>query len=195
MGTLLMLYRNKKLIAYALLVIGLVLGALAYRASLINDGKVAGRAEVQALWDKDKAALALAEEKAYQQRVTENKVEAAKQLEANLSNERTHHEELAKLRADLSTDRMLRGPRLCGPVVAGETKASRPRERDEPDPGVGAFPSDVERDIKSLIWEMEVVASTARSCQQFVKDNGMWPAAAEPTPASEPTTPIPAPTQ
>ena len=134
-----------------------------------------GRAEVQAVFDKYKAGLVLAENKAIIDRVDESKKLAEKQRIDNLKITKVKDDELAKVRADLaSSERLRRGKAICArPATATNTESTS--ISDATDTGGGAFREDVERDIRALILQTEEVAATARACQAFVIENGLTP--------------------
>lgn len=145
-----------------------------WRDGLIEQGHKAGKAEVQALWDQDKANQKKAEEKATADRLLANAAEKTRQDAANLETERKHHAELENVRRDLAAERLRRGKQLCGQGTPATTKTEGTGFRDDPNTPGELFPEQVEADIKQLIWETEEVAAAARSCQKFIRDNGLY---------------------
>lgn len=164
-----------KTMGVVLLIISSVLFYNHWRSSLIEEGRRLGKAEVQKLWDNDKAEQRKVVEQQLKKRLEDNAREKERQDLANVENERKHHAELDRVRRALATERLRRGKSLCtSGTAAGAAQTAGTGFRDDPDSPGELFPEQVEADIKQLIYETEVVAAAARSCQQFVRDNGLY---------------------
>lgn len=139
-------------------------------------GDARGRAAVQAIWDADKAARAVAETRAVAQRVAANAALAAQQAATSAVITKAYNEEIYTVRQRLAAAERMRRPAFCaitGPAAsAGAGGAGSGHEANSVG---GPLPDAVARDIQALILETEQVAATGRACQAFVRENGMEP--------------------
>jgi len=153
------------------LVITGALGAGYYAAT--NHYVKKGRAEVQALWDADKAKIKAAEDKAVAKRNKENE-DLRKQFSDNnevLGNK--YNEELSKVKSDLAVSRRLRvGTAICGRPSSPANPQSAPGSI-EANTGGGLVREDIERDIRALELRVEEGFAAGRACQGFVRANDL----------------------
>ncbi len=161
---------GKAIAAFAVVVV-LVAGYLGWHHHVYDQGVAAEKS----LWDADVAARQKAELAAVSKRNAENAASAELNRENNRLITRTYDEEIAALRDRIEHAPRLRvGPAICGgpaspaaPGGAGGGNAGDPAGRDVPD--------QIDRDLKSLMEEVEEALATARAAQQFIRDNGMAP--------------------
>ena len=107
-------------------------------------------------------------------RVHENAAITIKQDSINATITKADNEEMASLRARLAAAERMRKPAFCnGP--AAPAQAEGVASSNPPDPAGGLVPERVEQDIQALIMRTEEVASTARACQSFIRENGLVP--------------------
>ena len=139
-------------------------------------GVAQGRAAVQALWDADRQARAVAETKAVAQRAAENLVQARQQAVKAAAIKKVYDDEINDVRARLAVAERMRKPAFCAsagpaaPAGAGGSEGGAAA-----DPAGGLLPDAVARDIQALILQTEEVAATGRACQAFVRANGLAP--------------------
>lgn len=121
------------------------------RTSRYHAGVRAGKAEVQARWEMDRLARSEAA-----------RLDALERAKISNDVQGKYDAEVNKLRADLRRSERLRvGTAICGTAettpdsASGDSAGTRGRILSE----------EMDRDIKSLIQETELVAATARACQ------------------------------
>ena len=161
-----------KLPGWLYLTVALMAGVAVGGAYLHAHGVSQGRADVQALWDADKAARADAETKAVARRVAENLAQAKQQAATALAITKVYDEEISNVRARLAAERMRRPAFCASPGPAAAADANGTAGGPAADPASGLLPDAVARDIQALILQTEEVAATGRACQMFVRENG-----------------------
>ena len=163
-----------KLPGWAYLVVALLMAGAIGSAYLHAHGVAQGRETVQALWDADKTARAVAETKAVAQRVAENLAQAKQQAATALAITKAYDEEINNVRARLAAAERMRRPAFCaspGPAAAADANGTA--GGPAADPAGGLLPDAVGRDIQALILQTEEVAATGRACQAFVRKSAM----------------------
>lgn len=148
--------------AYAKAAAALLLLVLGFAA-----GWWVGAGRVQGKWDASKASIAEAQDKAIIQRVTENQALIDKYAADNAAITKAKNEEIAAVRSSLAVS-LRRGAGICARSASAPEVAATGSSNATSATG-GAFRSDLERDIKSSLMEMEEVAATARACQSYVR--------------------------
>lgn len=140
-------------------------------------GVIDGRAEVQALWDKDKIKRDDAQTLAIKNRDAENENDRAKQKAINDDITKGKTDELDKVRSDLAAVKRVRvGPAFCGRNgPAGQTNSTSSSSSNGNSASSGLLPESVDGRVKQLILESEETAATARAAQKFIRDNGLAP--------------------
>lgn len=173
-----------KLIAIALLLAAVASAAMWYRSSLIEDGRVEGRAEVQEKWDKETKARKAAEDAALVKRVADNIKEKADQEKLKAKEKENHEtaiavltQNLAAAKRDIAARGGLRIPRPAGGCEgpAASTEAGSTAGSDSATAGTVALPDEITRNLLDLVDEADKVTEQARTCKAFVEDNGMSP--------------------
>lgn len=163
-----------KLPGWLYLTVALLAGAAVGGAYLHAYAVSQGRETVQALWDADKTARAVAETKAVAQRVAENLAQAKQQAATALAITKAYDEEINNVRARLAAAERMRRPAFCaspGPAAAADANGTA--GGPAADPAGGLLPDAVARDIQALILQTEEVAATGRACQAFVRKSAM----------------------
>jgi len=160
-----------KILAVFALAAAVVAGYLAWHSHVYN----AGKAEIQGKWDKANAERAEAEKRAIVARAKENE-QLARQREIDRQRiEKAHHDELAKVRADIARAPGLRvGPGICA-GFASSTEAKGTSGSDGADSRTRLVREDIRRDIDALKLRVEEAFAAGRACQAFVAANGMGP--------------------
>jgi hypothetical protein len=134
-----------------------------------------GVAYEKTLWDADTAQRLKAEQVAIAKRLAENAAAEEANRERNSLITKDYDAQISKLRTALAAAPRLRvGPAICGRTTAPADPKS-PGSGDAADTTSRVVPDDVDRDIKSLMLQVETALATARAAQQFIKDNGMAP--------------------
>lgn len=108
-------------------------------------------------------------------RVVENDVLAVQQRATNAAITKVKNEELAPVFARVDAAPGLRRPRaICdSPARAPETPSAA--GSDSADPPGRLVREDVDRDLRTLIKDVEQDLATGRACQAFLERNGLVP--------------------
>jgi len=106
-------------------------------------------------------------------RTADNVVVADKQAAINSILTKVKNEELAPVRERIVVERVRVGTGICGPAGAADPEGAA--GGDSTDPPGRLVRSDVERDIRALKLAVEEDLATGRSCQAFVRENGLVP--------------------
>lgn len=155
-------------------IVALVLGGIV--VGIHHHGTVGGRAEVQTLWDADKAARLTATNSAILTRVAANADLAKKQTADNAAVTKAKNEELSPVVASVNSRRVFVGTNGCrggGPTAPASTES--PASGDGADPAGRMVRPETERDIKAFVIEVETHLATGRACQAVLDKNGMIP--------------------
>lgn len=164
-----MMTLQTKIIAYLVLAAALVASYAAWHHSVF----AAGQADIQTKWDAAEKKRAEAEQAAILKREQENEAEREKNRENSRLLQKSYESEIVRLHAAIDAAPRLRvGPAFCG-GSARQAETGGASGSDAADPGGRALPEEVDRAVKALIEETERVAATGRSCQGFVRDNGI----------------------
>lgn len=132
-----------------------------------------GAESVQALWDADKAARAIADASAIADRVAKNEVLATQQAADTAAITKVHDAEITSLRARIdATPRLRIGTSFCGGITASADPQS-PIGGTGGDSSGRILSDELDGAVKTLILQSEMAAATGRACQAFVRDNGM----------------------
>ncbi len=108
-------------------------------------------------------------------KLAKNEVSKAAQVADNKDITKDKHEELTPVVKRITESGRLRsGSGLC-PKPAARPEASGPGSSDSTDPASRLVREDVDRDIKSLMIEVENHLATGRACQSFLEKNGLTP--------------------
>lgn len=140
--------------------------------ALFGAGYWQGYRHEHAAWDAADTLREAEESAAIIKRQADNARAAQRQAESAATIQRVHDEELASVRADLAAAVRMRRPAFCGGTAA-PAQAESPTSGPAADSAGGVLPQAVAYDIHALILQTEEVAATARSCQAFVRANGM----------------------
>lgn len=151
-----------------------IVAVAAFILAVYGIGHHQGENSVQAAWDASKAQIAAAEKAAILARLADNAKLAQQQAADNAAITKAHDEELTDVRARLAAAGRMRQPAFCRPAAA-PTEAASASVSDATSPASGLLPDAVADDIQALILQTEEVASTARTCQSFIKANGLAP--------------------
>lgn len=143
-----------------------------FAVALIAFGWVKGATSVQRKWDAADGHRARAEVAAIQERIAENKREAARQVAINEKITKGKDHEIAQLTARLASAGRLRiGTAICGgPAAPAETAV--PSGGDGADSPARLVRSDIDRDFKALILAVETDLATGRACQAAAREHG-----------------------
>lgn len=163
-----------KLIPYKEVIIGvaIILALIGAWWAVSNHYTEVGKAEVQAKWDKDKAARAKAEELAIADRNAENAREKDRQSRVNQTITEQYNE-INTLRNELATSKRVRvGTAICSQRPAAGTKTESASGGNAADSGTRVVREDIERDIRALMIRVEEGFAAGRACQTFIKENG-----------------------
>lgn len=145
-----------------------------YRA-IANHYTDKGRAEVQALWDKDTAARKKAEELATADRVAQNAQEKAKQDATNQTITEKYNE-INNLRNQLATANRLRvGTKICSQGSSASPQATSPQGSNVPDTGTRVVSDQINGAFREFMIQVEEGFATGRACQAFIRENGFAP--------------------
>lgn len=132
-----------------------------------------GRAEVQAKWDKDKAARAKAEELAIAGRNAKNAQEKEKQDQINQTITEKYNDELTKVRNDLAIAKRVRvGTAICGARSTGPSEAKNAEGSTPADTRAIVVRDDIDRDLRALMIRVEEGFAAGRACQGWGIENG-----------------------
>ncbi len=148
----------------ALALVGALVG---WHVHAVSSARSDGRSEAIA----ERAAADLS---ATISRNIENDAEAVRQRAANVTITKAKDEELAPIRARISTDRVRVGPAICdGPPMPA--KATGTTGSDGASPEGRVLSESMDRDIRALILETEEAMATGRACEAFLNANGLVP--------------------
>lgn len=147
----------------------LIVVALCIGSDLHGAGRVQKRWDLQQQHEKDVADSAL------KLRQEENAAQAADQALRSANIQKGSDDEMDKLRADLRNSERLRlGTAWCdGGQSPRATEAGSAGSGNEANTASRVLSAEMDRAVKSLMLEMEEVASTGRAAQEFIKVNGM----------------------
>lgn len=156
-----------------------IVPAWAYGALLIVAAGVGieyhGRAHTLREWRAHDAEIARIAGMAQAAATARNDQIALQQQADNKRIVKGYTDEIAKIRADIARAPRLRvGPGLCAGFASATETGSASRS-DGADSASRPLPPALDRDIKALIEETELVATTGRACQDFIRSNGMGP--------------------
>jgi hypothetical protein len=130
---------------------------------------------LQSEWDKETADRKDAENRAVFDRIRNNERIAEQQEIDRQRITKVHHDELAKVRADIARAPGLRvGPGICAGFASG-TETKSVGGRDGANTGGGMVREDVRRDIDALKLRVEEAFAAGRACQEVIRSNGMAP--------------------
>ncbi|MFK3738944.1 hypothetical protein [Massilia sp. TN1-12] len=122
------------------------------------------------------AERAQADAKAVLKRADDNAALAARQDAANTTITKAKDDEIADLRKRLAAAGRLRvGSAVCPDRPTGPAQAESATGGDGTDPSAGLVSAAADRDLKQLIADVETDLATGRSCQRFLRDNGLVP--------------------
>lgn len=127
-----------------------------------------GRQEVRTEWAIEKAEI---EEKANDARLAEQQKQAA----INESIKKGHANEINKIRANYATTGRLRITAAACDQFAASGKAIGTSGSDAATTGTIALPEPIERDLRGLVMEADIMLANYRALQEFVKQNGLAP--------------------
>ena len=140
----------------------------------IKDG---GRKEVLEEWGKAKAAQAAADKAAILERVKNNERIAAQQDADKQKLKDSHAKEIVQIRARAASDSTYR-LRIPASVCSGFASGAKA----EGSAGSGSaiaetvvLPAEIERNLRELMVEADLVTAGCRVSQDFIKNNGMAP--------------------
>lgn len=144
------------------------------------DGASRGAAKVQNEWDQHEQQVKETGEAAQELRREQNRAQAAEQAAASAKIQKGHDDELAKVRADLRDSERLRlGAAWCeGAGAGGSPQAGSAGSGNGTGAAGRVLSPELDEAVKSLIYQAEVAAATARAAQAFIRENGMAPPAA-----------------
>lgn len=164
---------TEKALAVLLMALALITGFYGIKRL----GVIDGRAEVQALWDKDKIARSDAMLSAVNQRIQDNAVELKAQQDNNDLITKGKDNEIAKVTSDLNAIKRLRvGPSFCpSNRTAAKTDPQGTGSSNAADTGTGLLSESLDSRIRQLILQSEEAAATGRAAQKFILDNGFSP--------------------
>lgn len=132
-----------------------------------------GQDEVQAKWDKDKAAQKQAEELAIADRNASNAREKEEQSKRSIANQEKHDAELNEMRNRLiAAERVRVGTAICSQRPATPAKAESAKGGTPANPGTIVVRDDVDRDIRALMIKVEEGFAACRACQRFIIEEG-----------------------
>lgn len=133
------------------------------------------RDQVQADWDVERAARALAESTAINARLADNALAKARQDSNNLKITKDHDEEIDSVRRQLAAAGRMRVPAFCasGPGPASAPNSAGADGSAAADSAGRLLDQGVDERIRALMLQSEEVAATGRACQAFVRENGM----------------------
>lgn len=125
-------------------------------------------------WQAADAKRIHAEDQAIASRAQANAAIALRQRDINDAITKANHEELAPVIASIAADRVRIGPALCGGPTS-PAQAQSASGGNGPDPVASGLRDAAERDLAALKAEVATSLAAGRSCQAFVRDNGMAP--------------------
>lgn len=134
-----------------------------------------GRAHVQHEWDADRAEIARIAGLARAAATARNEQITKQQVADNKRITKGYADEIAKIRADIARAPGLRpGPGLCAGFAAATQTAGAIGSNDT-DSGRRLVRPDVGRDLDALKLRVEEALAAGRTCQDFIRSNGMAP--------------------
>ncbi len=142
-----------------------------------HKGVVAGRAEIQMLWDAQKAADVLAKEKAVNDRLAENDNLRAAYAARDKTRNEIHEQELTTVRRQLDASRNRRVPiaaSFCGAAAAREGQAPSASGVEQAASAGGFLPDSFANDLRQLAADADSAVADARSVYKSVKDSGCY---------------------
>jgi hypothetical protein len=132
-----------------------------------------GQDEVQAKWDKDKAAQKKAEELAIADRNANNAREKEEQSKRSKANQEKHDAELNEMRNRLIAAKRVRvGTAICSQRPAAPAKTEGTQVGAPANPGTILVRDDIDRDLRALMIKVEEGFAAGRSCQRFLIEEG-----------------------
>lgn len=154
----------------AVAVIAAVLG-------LFASGVKVGGDRIQAKWDAAEKSRIAADNAALLSRIRNNERIAEQQELDRQRITKAHHDELAKVRADIARSHAS-GLRVGAAICDGFTRAAEAESASDShgtNPGGGLVRHDVGRDIAALKLRVEEALAAGRACQAFITAEGMAP--------------------
>lgn len=146
-----------------------------------------GRAEIQWLWDQDKAARAQMETNAVAQRLQENETLQRRIQEKTQGVihvlEQKNQVEVAMYRATIADLQSRGGLRVPRTVCEGSASPTT-TERTSADHATSSvrLPTQIEGDLLELAHQADQVALRLGACQSWIREQGFYPAEGEPVP-------------
>jgi hypothetical protein len=166
-----------KVLAVLALVAGLIAGYFAWEHHIYSAGVTKGKADIQALWDADKAVRITAEKKALADRLTANAVQEAAQAETVRLLKKGYENEQATDRALAAKSGRMRFNKasICGPGPAASQETTGASGSPAEVAATGLLPEPYAGNIDALMLEADLVVASCRAAQTFIIGNGLAP--------------------
>lgn len=139
--------------------------------------RAAGEQTVQTKWDAEKAATALAAQKAVAQRVADNTQLKSKQTTISNTIQGIYDDEVKNFTTSIAAGQRVRvGAGIC-PSLARQTDSNGAGGGNGADTTSGLVSAGTQQDIDALKLRVEKAFAAGRAAQTFILDNGMAPPA------------------
>ncbi len=141
-----------------------------------HKGVVQGKAEVQALWDADKDARKISDNKAIADRLRANELRATQYANEKSQMKKGYENEIAKIRAVAgSAPRLYLPAEICNQRPAGSGETDSASGGSSAPAGTVALPAALASSLFALMQEADEIVAGCRVAQDFIKSQGMAP--------------------